>query len=232
MPTGTRLNLTKEFLEREYVERNKSCRQIAKELGCDKKCITSALKSFEIPIKKRAGHAPYGLIGRKFGLLFVEEYAGDLEWRCKCECGNVVVVLGHSLKNGHTRSCGCLKTIVNQRRASNVGGLIGQLWYRIQKGADQRGLEFSISQEECWELFIKQGGRCALSGVELTLPQNANELHAHTYTGSLDRIDSTRGYIASNIQWVHKHVNLMKMAFDETYFIRMCKKIAEHRKDD
>ena len=30
-------------------------------------------------------------------------------WRCRCECGNEVVVWGGSLPRGHTRSCGCLK---------------------------------------------------------------------------------------------------------------------------
>ena len=28
---------------------------------------------------------------------------------CKCECGNVVIVRNANLKNGHSKSCGCLK---------------------------------------------------------------------------------------------------------------------------
>ena len=28
-------------------------------------------------------------------------------WNCKCECGNICVVSGKSLRNGHTSSCGC-----------------------------------------------------------------------------------------------------------------------------
>lgn len=30
------------------------------------------------------------------------------KWICKCDCGNVVSVLGSSLIEGHTKSCGCL----------------------------------------------------------------------------------------------------------------------------
>ena len=28
-------------------------------------------------------------------------------WKCKCDCGNIVVVDGNALKSGHTKSCGC-----------------------------------------------------------------------------------------------------------------------------
>ena len=31
-------------------------------------------------------------------------------WRCLCRCGNEVVVQGVHLKDGHTKSCGCLVT--------------------------------------------------------------------------------------------------------------------------
>ncbi len=47
-------------------------------------------------------------------------------------------------------------------------------------------------------------------------------------TASLDRIDSSKGYTKDNIQWVHKHVNLMKHKFDQKYFVDICKLIANH----
>jgi hypothetical protein len=62
------------------------------------------------------------LIGQKFGRLEVisfssrEEYTTEAGreyyryyWNCKCECGNEIIALGPSLKNGHTKSCGCFK---------------------------------------------------------------------------------------------------------------------------
>ena len=32
-----------------------------------------------------------------------------LVWKCQCKCGNTLSVMGSSLLNGNTRSCGCLK---------------------------------------------------------------------------------------------------------------------------
>lgn len=30
-------------------------------------------------------------------------------WICKCDCGNETIVKSSSLRNGYTKSCGCLK---------------------------------------------------------------------------------------------------------------------------
>lgn len=47
----------------------------------------------------------------------------------------------------------------------------------------------------------------------------------------LDRIDSSKGYIEGNVQWVHKDVNMMKQNYSQKYFIEMCKKIYETNKN-
>ena len=47
-------------------------------------------------------------------------------------------------------------------------------------------------------------------------------------TASLDRIDSKKGYIEGNIQWVHKDINRMKWAFNEDYFIKLCNNIYQY----
>lgn len=40
-------------------------------------------------------------------------------WNCKCECGAEIVVLGTSLRNGNTRSCGCLQRDCAKSTAKN-----------------------------------------------------------------------------------------------------------------
>ncbi len=53
------------------------------------------------------------LIGQTFNRLTVlERVEGGKKgcrWLCKCSCGNEKIVYGHYLKNGHVKSCGCLK---------------------------------------------------------------------------------------------------------------------------
>lgn len=52
------------------------------------------------------------MTGMRFGRLVVlheggRNKRGNPKWRCRCDCGNEVTVLGLSLRNGHTTSCGC-----------------------------------------------------------------------------------------------------------------------------
>lgn len=54
------------------------------------------------------------ITGQIFGKLTVIENAGKLDgrryfWKCQCECGNLIVKPGASLRSGNTKSCGCGK---------------------------------------------------------------------------------------------------------------------------
>jgi hypothetical protein len=59
------------------------------------------------------------LTGQKFGRLTVIKGVRTnrhVQWLCRCECGNETVVAGSLLRNGNTRSCGCLQLeLVSQR---------------------------------------------------------------------------------------------------------------------
>lgn len=63
------------------------------------------------------------LSGEKFGMLTVLEYAGKSEkgyhsWKCKCDCGKIVVKSGKGLRNGHITSCGC------RHKAKDLTGMV------------------------------------------------------------------------------------------------------------
>ena len=54
------------------------------------------------------------LTGKRLGKLVVIKTAGKTKngaylWQCKCDCGNEIIANVGNLKNGHTKSCGCLR---------------------------------------------------------------------------------------------------------------------------
>lgn len=56
------------------------------------------------------------LTGQRFGkLVVIKDLGSDIKpgshvWLCKCDCGNTVEVITDLLKNGSTKSCGCIKS--------------------------------------------------------------------------------------------------------------------------
>ena len=113
------------------------------------------------------------------------------------------------------------------KRSLWVGEIGGGYWGKIKKGASNRGLEFSISKEDAWELFIKQNRKCALSGQLLSFHRKSKYR-----TASLDRIDSSKGYEKDNIQWVHKDINMSKWAFSQSRYIELCVQVAKNFEND
>lgn len=77
---------------------------------------------------------PIDLTGQKFGRLSVIERApnnkdGRTMWKCRCDCGNERIIMGKSLRNGHTQSCGCLNREITSNNfvIDRVGERFGRL---------------------------------------------------------------------------------------------------------
>jgi len=148
------------------------------------------------------------------------------QWKCKC--GNVFLRTFNHVKCGKINCYLCGREITKKFKSNGYEEITGSLWTRINKGAIERGFECSISIEQAWDKFIQQDRKCALSGVLLLFYKLRKE--CSKTTASLDRIDSRKGYIPDNIQWVHKDVNRMKQAFQEDEFLNWCQLIVNNKK--
>jgi hypothetical protein len=165
------------------------------------------------------------LVGSRFDKLVVIEYRqvnGRSMAVCQCDCGSRVVVRSSSLAKNKTNNCGCAP----RGKWKGCGEVSQSYFNRVLRGAKVRGLSVTVDLKELWDLYLKQKGRCALSGEILKLSQSPSKA---VMTASLDRIDSSRGYEIGNIQWVHKDVNLMKNEIDQTRFIELCHKVSKLR---
>lgn len=78
-------------------------------------------------------HKKADLTGRIFGNLVVVRRVDDYvsprgarvpKWLCKCQCGNEIEVISSSLRNGDTKSCGCLNKKSNKAGISGTKALL------------------------------------------------------------------------------------------------------------
>lgn len=175
--------------------------------------------------------ASLDITGKIFGSLTVIGLSdkrtdnGRVLWDCLCSCGRKHTVRAFGLTSGSTNSCGCQrKKLLRQAHWQGAGELGLSYWSSIVRHAKERKIRVSISIQDAWKQYESQSGTCPLSGERLYFSNTSN---SYDGTASLDRIDSSKGYVSGNIQWVHKTVNNMKQALPEKEFVAWCKKISD-----
>lgn len=154
--------------------------------------------------------------------------------KCKCKCGYEGEVRIDSLIKGVNKSCHKCIAQARPNRHKKIGDISNSFFNDIKSNALQRKLEFTITQDFVWNLFLKQNKLCKLSGIELQISALVinNKADRENTTASLDRIDSSKGYIPGNVQWVHKWVNIMKGCLSDEQFISICKIVNDFNKKD
>ena len=96
-------------------------------------------------------------------------------------------------------------------------------WFnKFKVNADTRGIYWNLTIEAIWELYLNQEKVCALSGMDIGWAESGA-----IHTASIDRIDSSQGYVLENIQLVHKDINMMKQSYSNERFVEICKLVAD-----
>jgi hypothetical protein len=99
--------------------------------------------------------------------------------------------------------------------------------FKHHSGTRAREIEWSVTTEYLDDLWKQQEGRCAYTGWELFFGKQGK--YGQEQTASLDRIDSDKGYVPGNVQFVHKDINRMKWDHSEQWFLELCRTVVQHR---
>ena len=233
--------ITKELLIDKIINNNMSMKDLAQEIHCTTGNILYHLKKHKLHKKSIYKIEDSDILGKTFDNWTVlhkvpKDHRRGVYWLCQCKCGAQREHRSYELiKNNykqcitcHNKDLGHKKQGCNNYNWVGCGEITGTFWCSIKNSARKRKIGFEITIEEAWKQFEKQRGLCALSGRKLQFARKMSE-NVKFCTASLDRIDSTNGYIKDNIQWIHKDINRMKSIFDEQYFINTCQEIVEYR---
>lgn len=142
------------------------------------------------------------IIGDKFNRwTIIDECAlrkrGQIMWRCQCDCGTIKEVAGSTIKNGRSKSCGCLqKESVSSKRLK--GAIAQSTEYYAWQGMKRRchnpchpdfknfgakGIHVCSQWFESFDTFLHDMG---------SRPDNANHIK---------RINDKKGYSPDNCSW-------------------------------
>ena len=85
-------------------------------------------------------------------------------------------------------------------------------------------MPIDISVQDLQDQWDKQRGICPYTGWKMKL--RLRKKGSSPYQASLDRIDSSCGYVRGNIQFVALMANYAKNSFDDEHLIQFCKAVA------
>ncbi len=213
----------------ELIENGEYPKDIAKKMNISISSVWYKMKSNGIKYNRNRNYTT-PIVGTKFNrFTFLKDLGHNKKtnrrlWLCRCECGVEKKINYYQVREGEIKSCGCYHKD-NQKKIHWKGyeEISGKYWSQIKKGAQNRAIEFNLDIKYIWDLYINQKRKCALSSLEIGFENSK-------YSASLDRIDSSIGYIKGNVQWIVKEINYMKMNLQEKDFIFFCKKISNNEK--
>ena len=140
------------------------------------------------------------LIGQKFGRLEVVARAhndalGHVRWLCKCSCGKESTVMSFSLKNGRTKSCGCLiqeiKTKHGHKKDGKITGIYKSWFCMKQRCNNPHNKDYP-----------SYGGRgIAVCKEWLEFSNFLKDMGEQPPNQTIERIDNDKGYCKSNCCW-------------------------------
>lgn len=152
---------------------------------------------------------------------------GCLVYKCEClMCHKIFDKTTNALRDKkstfHCAACSfkLMGTRIKERNGA-VGELSAEKISKIKNGARKRNIKFDLSIKYLWNLYIRQNKRCAITGDYLPSIKKA----------SLDRIDSSKGYVKRNVQWVTTEANIAKQSLSMQELYVLAKKIVTRYED-
>jgi hypothetical protein len=153
-----------------------------------------------------------------------------VDWLCQCmNCGMEKPIPMYNVISGRSKMCFlCANKDRHGEKNHNwkgTGCIPSSVITSIKNSAKCRNIPMEVTPEYLNTIWDEQKHKCALTGLDLIMKAKSKTDTPWSNTASLDRKNSSVGYVIGNVRWVHPVINMMKNHFSDETFISMCNRV-------
>lgn len=173
------------------------------------------------------------ITGLRYGMLTAKEYVDSVgkigskkaRWLFICACGGSIVCYATNVIRGKTRTCGCLARTSPSARKYTKNAALNSVFSSYRTAAKRRNYAFSLSIEQCQELF---SSTCFYCGTPPTNTATSKLGMVFQYNG-IDRINNDTGYQPDNVVACCRQCNWAKRELSSQQFLAWARRLVAHQ---
>jgi hypothetical protein len=185
-------------------------------------------------ITSRAQCMAHELVGARFGSLVVTRVNSGAKnvhntADCRCDCGNNCRHRLTRLRTGlaiRCHRCGAKSSWEKRKRQDLANMAASRAFNAYVDGARRRGIAFSLTKQQCLELFVMPCDYCG--ALPSTIKKARNRSDGVALNG-IDRVDSSAGYNHENCVPCCSACNFAKRNMTREDFIALALRITRHQ---
>lgn len=122
----------------------------------------------------------------------------------------------------YCKDCNNKRNKVYRKGPTTLERACKRIFSYLQRRVRQKSLELDFDFYFLIELYTQQNGKCKYTGDDLEVSAGSKK------TLSVDRIDSSKGYVKTNVVLTTWEVNNCKQDLSLIEFVNLCKKVSTY----